>query len=74
MDVPDDGDSDDHSVTPRPVLQRGTKRLQVEICGMLCLFIYGLHNLSMLLNMASKLTFLAKPLNKSIVGVVVLFN
>ncbi len=46
----------------------------LRICGMLCLFIYGLHNLSMLLNVASKLTFLAKPLNKSIVGVVVLFN
>ncbi len=28
----------------------------------------------MLLNVASKRTFLAKPLNKSIVGVVVLFN
>ncbi len=28
----------------------------------------------MLLNVASKLTFLAKPLNKFIVGVVVLFN
>ncbi len=40
---------------------------------MLCLVIYGLHNLSMLLNVASKLTFLAKPLNTFFV-VVVLFN
>ncbi len=41
---------------------------------MLCLVIYALHNLSMFLNVASKRTFLAKPLNTFFVVVVVLFN
>ncbi len=46
----------------------------LRVCGMLCLVIYGLHNLSMFLNVASKLTFLAKPLNTFFVVVVVLFH